>query len=108
MYDYNNSEPVFLGSWEYDNFKECEAVLENVLTNGFDGVYLLCYKQGNNRGYFEAFSTSGHYFSVTFWDRQYYAAEAYKDAIGKCREFADALGFVKRNEEIPVSDIEAT
>lgn len=103
-YDYAAGNPNLMGCWTGKDWDAFEAVRENVLTNGHDGVYLFCYKQGNNRGWFEVLSSNGKSWGRVFWDRQYYCAEAYRDAILKCREFAHELGFHLPTDD-PGSDI---
>ena len=100
LYDYNNGDPQLVGEYDWTDIDKYDLLIENYLTNGRDGVYFSCFKQGNNRGYFLVQASNGSSYSASYWDKTYYAVWAYKDAIYKCRDYCDALGFKRRVHEV--------
>lgn len=93
LYDYNNGDPELIGDFDWPQMDVYDSLVENGLTNGRDVVYLSCFKQGNNRGYFLVNGSNGKLFTRSFWDRTYYAAWAYKEAIDACKDLSKQLGY---------------
>ncbi len=94
LYDYNNGEWELLMKVETE--KESNQSLEmvdNLLTQGRDGIYISVVKVGNEKGYFVVFDTNQGFYPRAFWGSLYPCEQAMLDVSQYCRKLANKMGW---------------
>ena len=99
LYDYNNGDLKQLSMWDDEKSQEATlAIVENMMNAGRDAVYFVVVKIDEGKGYFVVHDSERNWWFRWFWRGIYEPKDALRDALDKCRETANKMGFRERDD----------
>lgn len=93
LHNYDNGRWKLLTTWNgYDDAGSLEMI-QNMLNQSRDNIYISTCKVGTKDGYFVVVDSNNGLYYRAFFHGIYEADEALKDVATRCRKIADKMGF---------------